>query len=134
MARNRDARVKMLTARLVTFTRMFVVGAGVVTALSVGLVVSLQLGFFFMTKRWSSFPLSRIFDPSEVDVPKTYVLASESSAPRTQTFTGWLLDLPAIVVLFVALALLALSYACLTTAEKRLATVPADGEAEKDRD
>jgi hypothetical protein len=118
MARNLGARVRMLAARLLTFARMSVVAAGTVTALSMGAVVTLQLGFWFMTRRWSPFPVSRILELWEADVPRTYALASDTSRLRTQSFTEWLLDLPAIVVLSVALALLALIYAGLTSLDK----------------
>jgi hypothetical protein len=124
MATNLGARVGMLAARLLKFARMFVVGAGTVTALSIGAIVTLQLGFWFMTKRWSPLPFSRILELADVDLPRPYVLASDNSRLRAQSFTEWLLDLPAIVVLFVAFALLALLYAGLTSLDKGRTAAP----------
>jgi hypothetical protein len=128
MAQNRTARLRLLTARLVTYARMAVVAAGAVTASFIAAIVSLQLGFWLATQRWSPLPVSRIFELAEVDTATTYALASESSRPRTQGLTEWLLDLPAIVVLFVALALFAVLYAWLASVEKGLGTAPAPPE------
>ena len=131
MARNLGACLRMLADQLLTFARLSVVGAGTATALSIGAIVSLQLGFWFMTKRWSPLPVSRILELWEGDAPRAYALASDNSRLRIQSFTEWLLDLPAIVVLFVALAVLALLYAGVTSLEKRVSTVPGGpGKAE----
>jgi len=117
----------MFTRRLVTFFKMFVAGAGVVTALSMGAIASLQFGFWLMAKTWTPFPVSRIVELSGIDVPRRYFPASadafESGRSGTLDFVGWWLDLPAIVALFMALALFSLFYAALASVEKGLATV-----------
>ena len=99
--------------RLVTFTKTLVVGAGVLTALSIAAISGLQFRCSFMTKTWCPYPVSRVFELAEIDVPIKYVLASESRRPGTPNFYELLLDLPAIVPLAAALTLLALFYAWL---------------------
>ena len=123
MTGNRVARLKTLTARVVTGTRMLVLAAGAATALGIAAIVSLQLGFWLMTKRWSPFPISRLFELVDLAVPRAYVLASENG-PRVQTLGEWLMDVPAIVVLFVALAVVAIVSTWLTSLERGL-TSPA---------
>ena len=117
----------MFTRRLVTFVKMFVVGGGVATALSMGAIASLQFGFWLMVKTWIPFPVSRIVELAGIDVPRRYFPAagdtSESSRAGTLDFVERLLDLPAIVALFIALALFSLFYAALASVEKGLATV-----------
>jgi hypothetical protein len=117
----------MFTRRFVTLVKMSVVGAGVATALSMGAIASLQFGFWLMTKTWIPFPVSRIVELAGIDVPRRYfpaaVDASESSRAGTLDFVERLLDLPAIVALFIALAVFSLFYAALTSAEKGLTTV-----------
>ena len=115
-----------LIRRLVTLMRMLAFGAGTVTALAMGAIVSLQLGFWLMTKTWSPIPVSRIFELWDIEVPRRYLAAgmkaSESSRPGAQDIVGWLVDLPAIVALSVVLALLAISYVSLAAVEKGLAS------------
>jgi hypothetical protein len=117
-------KVIMLTRRLVAFVKVLVAGAGAMTALSMGAIVSLQVAFWLATRTWSPFPVSQIFELSHIDVPRRYLPASvdahTSGRVDPQGIVEWLLDLPAIVALFVALALLALFYASLTSLEKWL--------------
>ena len=65
--------------------------------------------------------------PDREDDPtpwRNYVPASfESGRSGTRDFVAWWLDLPAIVALFMALALFSLLYAALASVEKGLATV-----------
>jgi hypothetical protein len=113
-----------LTRRLVAFVKVLVAGAGAMTALSMGAIVSLQVAFWLATRTWSPFPLSQIFELSHINVPRRYLPASADGQVTgrvdPQGIVEWLLDLPAIVALFVALALLALFYASLTSLEKWL--------------
>jgi hypothetical protein len=117
----------MFTRRLVTLVRVCVVAAGVVTALTIGAVASLQLGFWLIMKTWSPFPISRLIELVGVDVPRRYVPASIESADihrvDAQDIVEWLLNVPAIVALFIALAVLSLLYASLASAERRWAPV-----------
>ena len=122
----------MFTRRLVTLTRMLVMGAGVATALCMGAIASLQLGFWLVMKTWSPIPVSRIVELTGVEVPRRYVPAS-IDAPDTgldaQDVVEWLLNVPAIVGLFIALAVLSLFYASLASAERGL--VAASGPDDK---
>jgi hypothetical protein len=104
----------MLIRRLVNYTKRLVAGAGVVTALSIG-----AMGWFTM-KAGDHFPASRAFQLAGIDVPRRYVLASERRGLGLQDFVEQLLDLPAIAVLFVALALFLLFYAWLLSVEETL--------------
>jgi hypothetical protein len=126
----------MFTRRVVTFFKMFVAGAGVATALSMGVIASLQFGFWLMAKTWTPFPVSRIVELSGIDVPRRYFPASAdtsaSGRPGTLGFVEWSLDLPAIVALFMALALFSLFYAALTSVEKGLATASGVDDAPSD--
>jgi hypothetical protein len=94
------------------------------TALSMGAIVSLQVAFWLATRTWSPFPVAQIFELSQINVPRRYLTASvdaqTSGRVDPQSIIEWLLDLPAIVALFVALAFLALFYASLTSLEKWL--------------
>ena len=120
MAGNRGARLKTLTARLVTGTRMLVLAAGAATALGMAAIVSLQLGFWLMTRRWSPFPISRLFELADITAPRAYLLASDNNQLRSHSLGEWLLDVPAIVVLFVALAVVAIVSTWLTSLERSL--------------
>jgi hypothetical protein len=117
-----------LARRLVMLMRMLAFGAGAVTALAMGVIVSLQLGFWLMTKTWSPIPVSRIFELSDIEVPRRYLpagtQASESSRPEAQDLVEWLLGLPAVVALSVVLAVLAISYVSLAAVERGLAAEP----------
>jgi hypothetical protein len=119
--------VIVFARRLTTFARMLVFGAGAVTAVSIGTIVSLQFGFWLVMKTWSPLPVSRILDLAGIHVPRKYLAAGVETSERSrydmQDIVEWFLDLPAIVVLFVALAVLALFYASLTSLEKGLAAV-----------
>jgi hypothetical protein len=120
---NHGAQVIMLARRFVTFTKMLVVGAGAATALCIAAIASLQFGFWFTMKTWSAFPVARIFELLQIDTPRRYIPASidiSSSPLGPQHVIEWMLDLPAVVVLLAALALLALFYASLTSVEKWL--------------
>lgn len=120
------ANVLMFTRRLVALVKMLVVAAGVATALSIAVIASLQFAFWLVANTWTPLPLARIVELSGIDVPRRYFPASDvtgSSRPATPDLAEWLLNLPAIVALFMGLALLSLVYAALTSAEKRLATV-----------
>jgi hypothetical protein len=128
VASHRGARLKVLADRLVAFTRMLVMAAGAATALSLAAIVSLQLGFWFMTWRWSPFPLSRLLELAGLGAERPYVLASDDGRPRSQDFGAWLLDLPAAVVLFVLVALLALAYTGLGSLERTRPGLSADGD------
>ncbi|MFL6805347.1 MAG: hypothetical protein ACJ8FM_15295 [Xanthobacteraceae bacterium] len=114
----------MLARRLVAFVKVLVAGAGAMTALSMGAIVSLQVAFWLATRTWSPFPVAQIFELSQINVPRRYLTASvdaqTSGRVDPQSIIEWLLDLPAIVALFVALAFLALFYASLTSLEKWL--------------
>jgi hypothetical protein len=124
----------MLTRRLVTFVRICVVAAGAATAVSIGAIASLQFGFWLMTSTWPPFPVTRIVELSGIEVPRRYVPASgdaDSGRPVGLDVVDWLLNLPAIVALFMALALLSLVYAALNSVEKGLAASGADDEAPK---
>jgi len=114
----------MLARRLVAFVKVLVAGAGAMTALSMGAIVSLQVAFWLATRMWSPFPIAQIFELSHINVPRRYLTASvdaqTSGRVDPQSIIEWLLDLPAIVALFVALAFLALFYASLTSLEKWL--------------
>ena len=126
----------MFTRRLVGFVRTMVVAAGVATGLSIGAVASLQLGFWLIARTWTPFPVARIVELSGIDVPRRYFPASAdisaSALPGGVDFVDWLLNLPAIVALFMALALFSLCYAALTSVEKGLATASgADDEPPK---
>jgi hypothetical protein len=116
--------VIVLARRLVAFIKVLVAGAGAMTALSMGAIVSLQVAFWLATRTWSPFPVSQIFELSHINVSRRYLPASvdahASGRVDPQGIIEWLLDLPAIVALFVALALLALFYASLTSVEKWL--------------
>jgi hypothetical protein len=111
-----------LIRRLVILMRKLAFGAGAVTALAMGAIVSLQLGFWLMTKTWSPIPISRIFELWDIEVPRRYLPAgaSERSRAAPQDTVEWLLDLPAIVALSVVLAVLAISYVSLAAVEKGL--------------
>jgi hypothetical protein len=110
--------------RLVAFVKVLVAGAGAMTALSMGAIVSLQVAFWIVTRTWSPFPVSQIFELSHINVPRRYLPASvdvqAGGRLDPQGAIEWLLDLPAIVALFVALAVLAVFYASLTSIEKWL--------------
>jgi hypothetical protein len=114
-----------LAGRVVSFAKLLVMGASAVTALCMSAVVSLQFGFWLLTKTWSPFPVSRFLELGDINLPRRYLPASIEASQGTrfdaQGLIETLLDLPAIVVLFVALALLALCYAALTSLEKGLA-------------
>jgi hypothetical protein len=88
--------------------------------LSLAAIVSLQLGIWFRMQTWSSFPVSRIFELSGIDVPRRYLPASERRRPGPPDFVESLLDLPAIVALLTGLALLAVFYTWLASFEKEL--------------
>jgi hypothetical protein len=122
MGSNHD-RLRRLAARLVAFARVFVIAAGAVTALSVAAMVSLQFGFWFMTRRWSSIPVSRLLELVGLDVARPYVLASDDGRMRSQDWGEWLMDAPAAVVLFVLLAVLAVTYSGLTSLDKARPTM-----------
>lgn len=124
MASRRGARLKLLAARLAGFTKLVIIAAGTATAVSIAAIVSLQFGFWFMTRRWTSFPVSRLMELAGFDVARPFVLASEDSRLRSQDWGEWLLDLPAAIVLFVVLAVLAASYSGLTALEKARPTTP----------
>ena len=113
-----------LTRRLVWFIKVLVAGAGAMTALSMGAIVSLQVAFWVATRTWSPFPVSQIFELSQINVPRRYLPASVDANAGgridPQGLLEWLLDLPAIVALFVTLAVLAVLYASLTSFEKWL--------------
>jgi len=115
----------VLARRIVAFSKLLVMAAGAATALCMGALVSLQFGFWLMTRTWSPFPVSRFFELLDVNIPRRYVPASIDRAETghfdSQSLIESVLDLPAIVVLFVALALVALSYAALAAFDKRLA-------------
>jgi hypothetical protein len=117
--------VTSLIRRLVILMRMLAVAAGAVTALAMGAIVSLQLGFWLMTNTWSPIPISRIFELSDIEVPRRYLPAGMEATERSragpQDMFEWLLDLPAIVALAVVLAVLAISYVSLAAVEKGLA-------------
>jgi hypothetical protein len=115
---------------------MLVVGACLATALSVAAIASLQLALWLVASTWTPFPLARIVELAGIDVPRTYVPASGvtgSGRPATPDVAEWLLNLPAIVALFMALALLSLVYAALTSVEKRLAVSGVDDDQPKAR-
>jgi hypothetical protein len=118
MASNDDAPASRLADRLVALARMFVITAGAVTATSLAAIVSLQFGFWFMTRRWGPLPVSRLLELVGVDVARPFVLASDDSRLRSQDWGTWFLDLPAAVVLFVLLAVLAAAYSGLTTLDR----------------
>jgi len=111
--------------RVVGFGKLLVMGASAVTVLCMSAVVSLQFGFWLMTRTWSPFPVSRLLELWDVNVPRRYFPASmeASGASRfdSQGVVEAFLDLPAAVVLFMALAVLALCYAALASAERGLA-------------
>jgi len=117
--------VIVVTRRLVALARALVMAVGAATALCMVVVVSLQFGFWLMTKTWSPFPVSRLFELADVNVPRRYTPASiDAPAPSRLDVQGvieTLLDLPAIVVLFVALACVALCYTTITAFDRRLA-------------
>jgi hypothetical protein len=120
------ANVVIFARRVVAFVKMLVVAAGVTTALSIAVIASLQLAFWLLANTWTPVPLARIVELSGIDVPRRYFPASDitgSSRAATPDLAEWLMNLPAIVALFMGLALLSLGYAALTSAEKRLATV-----------
>jgi|SRR5262245_3015714 len=114
----------MLTRRLVAFIKVLVAGAGAMTALSMGAIVSLQVAFWLATRTWSPFPVAQIFELSHINMPRRYLPASVDAQAGgrvdPQGVVEWLLDLPAIVALFVALTVLAVIYASLTSVEKWL--------------
>src|SRR5262245_28910865 len=107
----------VLMRRLVTFTKTLALGAGALTALSVAAVAIVQL-------RAGSFPVSLALELSGIDAPRTYVTASENRRVDPPNFYELLLDLPAIVPLFGALALLVAFYAWLVSFDKELARGP----------
>jgi len=113
-----------IARRLVRFTKVLVVAAGSFAALGMGVVVCLQFGFWLVTKAWTPFPVSRILEFSDINVPRRYFPASVSASGTARVdgpgIVEWVLDLPAVVVLFVALAVLALIYASLTSVENTL--------------
>jgi hypothetical protein len=121
-----------LIRRLVMLMRMLAFAAGAVTALAMGAIVSLQLGFWLMTKTWSPIPVSRIFELWDIEVPRRYLPAGERSRAGPQDMVEWLLDLPAIVALSVVLAVLAISYVSLAAVEKGLAAESGVGPRLKD--
>jgi hypothetical protein len=125
------ANVLRFGRQLVAFVKMLVVAAGVATALSIAVIASLQLAFWLIANTWTPVPLARIVELSGIEVPRRYFPASDvtgSSRAATPDLAEWLLNLPAIVALFMGLALLSLVYAALTSAEKRVATVSGGDE------
>jgi hypothetical protein len=124
--RVQGANVLIFTRRLVALVRMLVVGAGVATALSIAVIAGLQLAFWLLANTWTPVPMARIVELSGIDVPRRYFPASDitgSSRPATPDLAEWLLNLPAIIALFMGLAVLSLVYAALASVEKRLAPV-----------
>ena len=117
-------------------SRMLALGAGAATAVAMGAIVSLQLGFWFMTKTWSPLPVSRIFELSAIEVPRRYLPAGVEASDRSRLgapdLVEWLLDLPAVVALSVVLAVLAISYVSLASIEKGLATAAGAAQRLKD--
>jgi len=110
---------------VVTLTRMLVMGAGAAMVLCIATVVSVQFGFWFMTRTWSPLPVSRLMELADITVSRRYLPASVEPYQGGQTdgrpLLEGLLDLPAVIVLLVGLTVLALCYAALNSLDKRLA-------------
>jgi len=116
--------VILLIRRFVTFTKMLVAAAGAFAALCTGAIACLQFGFWLIARRWSPVPVSRILELAQIEVQRRYfpasVDASQSNGLDAQALIEWVLDLPAILALFVSVALLGLVYLLLISVEKRL--------------
>ena len=108
----------MLTYRLVNYTKRLVGASGVVTAMSIAVVVALQSGSWYQQS--DPVLVSQLFELSGIDIPRKYVPASGDyqSSPDPLEM---LLNLPAIVPLVTAFALLVLVYAWLASLEKEMA-------------
>jgi len=113
-----------LIRRFVTFTKVLVAAGGAFAALCTGAIACLQFGFWLMARKWGSVPVSRILELAQINVPRRYLPASIDASQGTrldaQDVIEWVLDLPAIVALFAAVALLGLVYLLLVSLEKRL--------------
>jgi len=114
-----------LKRRLVTWSRRATLAAGAATAVCMGAIATLQLGFWLFGKTWISFPVSRLFELASLNVSRHYALSSMDGPAQSrldgQSVIEWSLDLPAVVALSVALAVFALLYAFLASVEKALA-------------
>jgi hypothetical protein len=98
--------------RLVALTKALVVVAGAVTALCIVVVTSLALA------TWNYLPISRVLEISGIYVPDRYVTASENRRVSSLDIVDMLLDLPAVVPLLGALALLTLFYVWLSSRQE----------------
>ena len=107
--------------RLIRFAKMATLVAGILTIFEAVLVVSLQVVVFLREGSWHALTVSSVFDNTKTGRGGIYVPASVGEVEKNhQTdVVDALLQVPVIVPLLLAAALLTAFYLWLTHTEKR---------------
>lgn len=102
--------MKQLEAWLIAISRAIVLVASAATALCASAIMAFQLGSGFAVGMWNSVPMSQILAIADINIERTYTTASanaQASQPLSiESVLGWVLDVPAMIPLFIALCLL----------------------------
>ena len=108
-------------SRFINRSRVLVLLAGAVTGLAAGTIVMFQLGYWLVTGRWESVPVSRIFNmvPPEAPVYRTTSINEPAQSIGPQSIFASMLDIPAMAPLLIALVLLMVFYKYLSTLKPR---------------
>lgn len=111
----------MPSVRLVRFAKLTTLIVGVWSTFYAVLVVGWQITIFFRDGSWQALPLWLVFNRSEYQ-REVYSTASidKISGSLATNFIDLLLQMPTIVPLVLAAALLAAFYSWLSSVEKRL--------------
>jgi hypothetical protein len=108
--------------QLVKFTKTTVVFAAALTVLCAVVIVGWQVTSWIQNGEWNAYPVSSVISSLQRDQNNTYVTASlkkvETGSPFWEAVASWLLDIPAIVPLLIAAALLLAFYLKLSAIEK----------------
>jgi hypothetical protein len=108
--------------QLVKFTKITVLFAAAVTILCAVMIVGWQVTSWIQNGEWNAYPVSSVISSLQRDRNNTYVTASlkkvETGSPFWEAVADWLVDIPAIVPLLIAAALLLTFYAKLSAIER----------------
>src|SRR5262245_41049958 len=113
----------LMTQRLLKFARATALLSAAWTILIAVLLVGRQVSSWFQTGDWEEYPLSWAINDLKRTQDSTYTTASANGdateLTTAQEMLGWLLDIPAVVPLLVAAALLLVLYVRLATFGQR---------------
>ncbi len=118
----REQRLSAFQQRLVRYAKITALLSAVWTILCAVLIVGWQVTSWLQNGVWDAYPLSSVIKSLENDQAVSYVTASsdkfETKLMDKQVMADWLLEIPAIVALLIASALLLAFYMRLTVIEK----------------